>query len=108
LATRPAATSRFWAYNPVLVETADQFVLALGRTGPKDVSDFRLAHVDHCPHSLIRIPTLRPVVDQFFLRTLHTPTAAQLNADHEPGGRAGTRTGRLPVARSSFNLGEPA
>jgi acetyl esterase/lipase len=56
--------------NQVPVETADRFVLALGRAGRKDVSYYRLAHVDHCPYSLIRVPTLRPVVDQFFLRTL--------------------------------------
>jgi acetyl esterase/lipase len=54
----------------VPVETADRFVLALGRAGRKDVSYYRLAHVDHCPYSLIRVPTLRPVVDQFFLRAL--------------------------------------
>jgi acetyl esterase/lipase len=54
----------------VPVETADRFVLALGRAGRRDVSYHRLAHVDHCPYSLIRVPTLRPVVDQFFLRTL--------------------------------------
>jgi acetyl esterase/lipase len=61
----------------VPVETADQFVLALGRAGLKDVSYCRLAHVDHCPYSLIRVPTLRPVVDAFFLRTLMPPKAAR-------------------------------
>jgi acetyl esterase/lipase len=54
----------------VPVETADRFVLALGRAGLKDVSYYRLARVDHCPFSLIRVPTMRPVVDEFFLRTL--------------------------------------
>jgi acetyl esterase/lipase len=54
----------------VPVETADRFVLALGRAGLKDVSYYRLAHVDHCPYSLIRVPALRPVVDAFFLRNL--------------------------------------
>jgi acetyl esterase/lipase len=54
----------------VPVETADRFVLALGRAGAKDVTYLRLAHVDHCPHSLARIPFLRPVVNEFFLRTL--------------------------------------
>ena len=39
----------------VPVETADRFVLALGRAGLKDVSYYRLAHVDHCPYSLIRV-----------------------------------------------------
>ncbi len=54
----------------VPVETADRFVLELGRAGRKDVSYYRLAGVDHCPYSLIRVPTLRPVVEQFFVRTL--------------------------------------
>ena len=54
----------------VPVETADRFVLALGRAGLKDVSYYRLAGVDHCPYSLIRVATTRPVVDKFFLRTL--------------------------------------
>ena len=54
----------------VPVETADRFVLALGRAGLKDVSYHRLARVDHCPYSLVRVPSLRPVVDAFFLRTL--------------------------------------
>jgi dipeptidyl aminopeptidase/acylaminoacyl peptidase len=35
------------ADEQVPVETADQFVLALGRTGLKDVSYHRLAYVDH-------------------------------------------------------------
>jgi hypothetical protein len=40
------------------------------------VSYYRLAHVDHCPHSLVRVPVLRSVVDEFFLRTLvHSETA---------------------------------
>jgi acetyl esterase/lipase len=54
----------------VPVETADRFVLALGRAGLKDVSYHRLARVDHCPYSLIRVASLRPVVNEFFLRTL--------------------------------------
>jgi len=54
----------------VPVETADRFVLALGKAGAKDVSYYRLAKVDHCPYSLIRVPMLRPVVDEFFVRTL--------------------------------------
>jgi len=57
----------------VPIETADQFVLALGRAGLKDVSYYRLARVDHCPYSLIRVPTLRPVVSDFFIRTLMRP-----------------------------------
>ena len=57
----------------VPIETADRFVLALGRAGLKDVSYHRLAHVDHCPYSLIRVPVMRPVVNEFFVRTLMTP-----------------------------------
>ena len=57
----------------VPVETADGFVLALGRAGLKDVSYHRLARVDHCPYSLIRVATLRPVVNNFFVRTLMNP-----------------------------------
>ena len=55
----------------VPVDTADRFVLALGKAGLKDVSYYRLAKVDHCPYSLIRVPGLRGVVDEFFARTLH-------------------------------------
>ena len=51
----------------------DQFVAALGRAGAKDVSYIRLANVDHCPHSLIRIGYLQQVVEDFFLRTLKAP-----------------------------------
>jgi acetyl esterase/lipase len=54
----------------VPVDTADSFVRALGQAGLKDVTYIRLAHVDHCPHSLIRVPFLRGVVNEFFLRTL--------------------------------------
>ena len=54
----------------VPVETADRFVLALARAGLKDVSYHRLAHVDHCPYSLVRVPAMRPVVNEFFVRTL--------------------------------------
>jgi acetyl esterase/lipase len=57
----------------VPVQTADQFVVALGRAGLTDVSYHRLAHVDHCPYSLIRVPVLRPIVNDFFLRTLMNP-----------------------------------
>jgi acetyl esterase/lipase len=58
------------ADGQVPVETADRFVLALGRAGLKDVSYYRLARVDHCPYSLIRVPGLRPVVDAFLVRTM--------------------------------------
>jgi acetyl esterase/lipase len=74
------------ADEQVPVETADQFVLALGRAGLKDVSYHRLAYVDHCPHSLVRVPGLRPVVNEFFLRTLmHPETARQVR--RRPDGR---------------------
>ncbi len=61
----------------VPVETADRFVLALGRAGLKDVSYYRLAFVDHCPHSLVRMPAMRAVVEEFFVRTLMHPEAAR-------------------------------
>ncbi|HMF11386.1 MAG TPA: alpha/beta hydrolase, partial [Gemmataceae bacterium] len=63
----------------VPIETADQFVVALDCAGLKDVSYYRLAYVDHCPHSLVRIPTLQRVVNEFFVRTLmHPETARQI------------------------------
>jgi acetyl esterase/lipase len=61
----------------VPIETADQFVLSLGRAGLKDVSYYRLAHVDHCPYSLVRVASLKPVVNEFFLRTLMRPETAR-------------------------------
>jgi acetyl esterase/lipase len=57
----------------VPVEIADQFVVALDNAGNKDVSYYRLANVGHCPHSLLRIPFLRTVVEEFFVRTLMAP-----------------------------------
>jgi acetyl esterase/lipase len=54
----------------VPIETADRFVLALGRAGCKSVSYYRLAGVDHCPHSLVRVPRLRGVVNEFFVHSL--------------------------------------
>jgi acetyl esterase/lipase len=54
----------------VNVASADRFVAALSQSGHKDISYFRLAGVDHCPHSLIGVPYLRPVVNEFFLRAL--------------------------------------
>jgi acetyl esterase/lipase len=65
------------ADEQVPVETADEFVLALGRAGLKDVSYQRLAFVDHCPHSLVRVATLKGVVNEFFERTLMHPESAQ-------------------------------
>jgi acetyl esterase/lipase len=54
----------------VPIDTADLFVLALGQAGCQHVSYFRLAGLDHCPHSLVRISYLRGVVNEFFIRTL--------------------------------------
>jgi len=64
--------------NQVPVETADQFVTALDRAGLKDVTYHRLAYVYHCPHSLVRVPWLQPVVNEFFLRTLMHPETARV------------------------------
>jgi hypothetical protein len=60
------------ADTQVGVETADRFVMQLEQAGLKDVSYLRLGKVDHCPHSLIRVPWLQPAVNEFFLRTLVT------------------------------------
>ena len=54
----------------VHASVSDQFVATLSRSGHRDVSYIRLAGVNHCPHSLIRVPYLQQVVDEFFLRTL--------------------------------------
>jgi len=76
------------ADEQVPVETADQFVLALGRAGLEDVSYYRLAYVGHCPHSLVRLPALRLVVNEFFLRTLmHPETARQIKRTAKPPPR---------------------
>lgn len=58
------------ADTQVGVETADRFVIALSQAGLKDVSYHRLAIVDHCPFSLVRVNWLMPSVNEFFLRTL--------------------------------------
>jgi dipeptidyl aminopeptidase/acylaminoacyl peptidase len=58
------------ADSQVDVKTADRLVAALGAAGRKDVSYLRLAHVNHCPHSIQRVPYVTDVVDQFFIRTL--------------------------------------
>lgn len=58
------------ADGQVNVSDADQFVAALARAGNREVSYIRLAGVDHCPHSLVRIPYLQQVVEDFFLRAL--------------------------------------
>ena len=65
------------ADEQVPIETADQFVTDLGKAGLKDVSYYRLAYVDHCPHSLVRVPGLRAVVNDFFVRTLMHPESAK-------------------------------
>ena len=52
------------------VRTADELVAALSRAGHHDVSYIRLANVDHCPHSLIRVPYLQGVVEEFFVDAL--------------------------------------
>jgi acetyl esterase/lipase len=58
------------ADNQIDVRTADRLVSDLGRSGHKEISYFRLADVGHCPHSLIGVAYLRPVVIEFFQRTL--------------------------------------
>lgn len=52
------------------VETADEFVTALNKAGAKDISYHRFGLTGHCPHSLVRVPTLPPIVNEFFQRTL--------------------------------------
>jgi acetyl esterase/lipase len=56
--------------NQVGVDTSDRFVLELGKSGIKDVGYHRLGKVGHCPHSLIRVPSMVPAVNEFFVRTL--------------------------------------
>jgi acetyl esterase/lipase len=73
------------ADEQVPVQTADAFVAALGRAGLEDVSYYRLAYVDHCPYSLVRVPGLRAVVNDFFRRTLlHPETARQVKRRADP------------------------
>lgn len=59
------------------IVTADEFVLALAKAGAEDVTYYRLAYVDHCPHSLVAIPELQKVIDDFFVRTLLHPETAR-------------------------------
>jgi dipeptidyl aminopeptidase/acylaminoacyl peptidase len=61
----------------VPIVTTDAFVLALGKAGAADITYYRLAYVDHCPHSLVAIPEMQKVVDAFFLRTLMHPETAR-------------------------------
>jgi acetyl esterase/lipase len=73
------------ADEQVPVESADRFVLALGQAGLKDISYQRLAYVDHCPCSLVRVASLRSVVNEFFLRVLMYPdTARQIKRRPDP------------------------
>jgi acetyl esterase/lipase len=74
------------ADDQVPVETADRLVIALDRLGHKDVSYHRLAQVGHCPYSLERIAFLRPVVNDFFLRSLRhsEPPRRVEKPDHSP------------------------
>ena len=50
------------------VRTADDFVAALGKAGPTDVTYIRLANVGHCPHSMLRVPYTKTIVNEFFAR----------------------------------------
>jgi len=52
------------------VETADQFVEALGRAGVKDVSYCRVGRVDHCPYTTIRVPWVVDATNEFLIRIL--------------------------------------
>lgn len=65
------------ADDQIPIVTADQFVLDLGKAGAADVSYYRLAYVYHCPHSLVAIPEMQKVVDDFFVRTLMHPETAK-------------------------------
>ena len=65
------------ADSQVGVETADQFVEVLRHAGLKELSYLRLGKVDHCPHSLIRVPWLVPAVNEFFVRTLGAENASK-------------------------------
>jgi acetyl esterase/lipase len=56
--------------SQVNVRTADALVDALSRAGQKNVSYFRLAGVDHCPHSLACVDYLQPAVAEFLKRAL--------------------------------------
>lgn len=64
------------ADNQIPIESADRFVQALDAAGLKDVSYHRLAKVGHCPHSLIRVPWVDDVVQEFFARTLSSERGA--------------------------------
>jgi pimeloyl-ACP methyl ester carboxylesterase len=54
----------------VPIETADRYVLALQQAGHPDVSYQRLAGVDHCPHSIQKIPSADAFFHEFLKRIL--------------------------------------
>jgi acetyl esterase/lipase len=62
------------ADTQVGVETSDRFVAELAKAGLKDINYLRLGTANHCPHSLVRVDWLVPAVNEFFLRTLGSPT----------------------------------
>jgi acetyl esterase/lipase len=59
------------------VETADRLVVDLAQAGHSDVSYLRLAATGHCPHSLLRLPSVDAAVHEFWLRTLMGRRAAR-------------------------------
>ena len=65
------------ADSQVGVETSDQLAEALQKVGLKEVTYLRLGKVDHCPHSLIRVPWLVPAVNEFFGQTLKGENASK-------------------------------
>jgi acetyl esterase/lipase len=54
----------------VNVRTADALVEALSRAGQRNVGYLRLAGVDHCPHSLVRVEWVDAAVKEFLVKTL--------------------------------------
>ncbi|HTM54666.1 MAG TPA: alpha/beta hydrolase [Pirellulales bacterium] len=58
------------ADGQVGIESVDAFMADLSRAGHKNITYLRLAGVDHCPHSLVRVPFVEPLVQDFFARAL--------------------------------------
>lgn len=58
------------ADGQVGIESVDAFMAALSRAGHTNITYLRLAGVDHCPHSLVRVPFVEPLVQDFFARAL--------------------------------------
>jgi acetyl esterase/lipase len=58
------------ADGQVGIESVDAFMAALSRDGHKNITYLRLAGADHCPHSLVRVPFVEPIVQDFFARAL--------------------------------------